>query len=235
MQLDEPIVLEHVEIRPGIYHVTSESAFDLAMTFLKTQEYYESDNPNVRGKKFDLLEYMRWYTKKSQRTSFSYASDWGGFNVPSGMIARAIYPLKDDANIYDKAMAELAEEIAQKHGVFYLIGTMNNNSQIAAMLDQRSSLYDGGVLNHEMAHAFYYIKKDYKNAVDEIIASMSDVTKKRIYKELERLGYAEHVWNDELQAYMVSGIEELNGLISVKAVQKKFRKIFNNTIIGGKP
>lgn len=235
MQLDDPIVLDHIEIRPGIYHVTSESAFDLAMTFLRTQEFYESDNPNVRGKKFDILEYVRWYARKGHGTSFTYPSDWAGFNIPSSMIVKAVYPLDEsEFNIYDSAMFDLAEEIGKKHSVFYLIGTMNKNSRAHAMLDERSPYYDG-VLDHEMAHAFYYLNKAYKKVCDELISSMSDVTKKRIYKELEGLGYAKQVWPDELQAYMISGIEGLNPLISVKAVQKKFRKIFNNTLIGGKP
>ena len=219
MEYGDKIVLEHIEVRPGVYHVTSDSAFDLAMTFLRPQEFYESDNSKIRGKQFNMIEYIRWYTKRSSCSSFNYAGDWGGFNVPSTAVIGSVYAVlhKEDCNIYDKAMYDLCEEIGKKSPVFYLIGTMNKNSEVHRLIDHMNN----GVLDHELAHAFYYINQDYKKACDELIASMSDVTKKRIYKELKNLGYATQVWEDELQAYMVAGIEGLNGLIRVMKITKE--------------
>lgn len=228
IEIYDPIVLDHIEVRPGIYHVTSDSAFDLAMTFLRTQEFYESDNKKIKGKEFSLLEYIRWYAKKDHGTSFTYPSDWGGFNVPSTMIRQAVYPVNDvEFNMYDDAMYDLSVELFKKHKRFYLIGTMNKNSEVHRLIDSRTDL---NILDHELAHAFYYLNRKYKKAANELIASMADTTKNRIYKELKRLGYAKEVWDDELQAYMISGMETLNGLISVVAIQKKFRKLFRDTL-----
>ncbi len=52
---DEP-KLDVIKIFPRVYHVTCDSRFDLAMTFLRSQEFYESDNPDVRGKEFSIIE-----------------------------------------------------------------------------------------------------------------------------------------------------------------------------------
>jgi len=223
-KLYDPVWLDKVEILPGIWHVTGTDKFDLAMTFLRSQEFYESDNKQVKGKDFSMIEYIRWYARK-RSSRFTYASDWAGFNVPSGVIRKALKNLgEDEFNVYDQTMWDMIDEIDPTHNKkFYLIGTM---------MGKFYNIFNdpNGVLHHELAHAFYYLDKEYKKSMDEILASMADVTKKRIYNELESMGYHKKVWDDEIQAYMIAGIEGLNPLLSVKAIQKKFKKVFEDKL-----
>lgn len=73
------------EILPHIFHVNFSSQEELASTFLRFQEHFES--PSFKGKIFSLDDYKRWYIKHSpngQKTGeFTYYSDWSGFNIPS--------------------------------------------------------------------------------------------------------------------------------------------------------
>lgn len=72
----------------GIYCLRFERHYDCCMHFLRFQEYYES--PEFKGEAFSLLDFMDWYAhsysshKHDKRPSFTYPSDWAGFNVPRG-------------------------------------------------------------------------------------------------------------------------------------------------------
>ena len=48
------------KITDRVYLVTFTNRFDLTMTFMRYQEYYES--PKFRNKIFSLAEFMRWYS-----------------------------------------------------------------------------------------------------------------------------------------------------------------------------
>jgi len=225
IDIDDKIVLNSIEVRPGIFHVKCGNEFDLAMTFLRAQEFYESDNPKIKGQPFSIIEYIRWYARKHS-ASFTYPKDWDGFNVSSDVIRKALSNV-NDWNMYDDAMYNLIVDMPDR---FYLIGTMYANSSVFRLLDSRVN--DNGVLDHEVAHGFYYLNEDYKRSADEIITSMSKTTRNRIYKDLERMGYAKSVWNDEIQAYMVSGMESIT-TAKVDTVRKKFKKLFNKALFHG--
>ena len=73
------------EIIKNIFHISFSTQHELASTFLRFQEYYES--PKFRGKIFSFYEYKKWYTANSPKGKktgkFTYYKDWGGFNIPS--------------------------------------------------------------------------------------------------------------------------------------------------------
>ena len=46
-----------------LWHVESESYWELGMTFLRMQEWYESINPDFKGKVFSVEAYMDWYVR----------------------------------------------------------------------------------------------------------------------------------------------------------------------------
>src|SRR4249920_176504 len=66
-------------IARGIFLVRFDSQYELASTFLRIQEHYESSR--FRGRVFTLEQYMDWYAARFG--AFTYFEDWSGFNVPS--------------------------------------------------------------------------------------------------------------------------------------------------------
>src|SRR3989344_6116167 len=69
--------------KKNVYLVVAPSQYQLAATFMRFQEHYES--PYFRKKIFSVEEYMDWYARK--RGNFTYYKDWSGFNIPSWVLA----------------------------------------------------------------------------------------------------------------------------------------------------
>ena len=100
------------EIKPRIYLLTFDNAYDLALHFLRFQEYYE--NPVWRDKTFTILEFMEWYSKEYSKTkTFSYMEDWCGFNIPGYVIANVLKDIPD-YNKYDRTIHDIFLKIQQK-------------------------------------------------------------------------------------------------------------------------
>src|SRR5262245_26903475 len=68
------------KVADAIYLLVFETQYELASTFLRFQEHYES--PKFRKKIFSLEEFMDWYGQEN-KGKFSYFKDWAGFNIPS--------------------------------------------------------------------------------------------------------------------------------------------------------
>lgn len=169
--------------------------YDMCMTFLRYQEYYESPSPDFRSKSFAILDFMRWYSFKFGEGAFTYATDWAGFNIPD-------YVIKDvrdlgipDKNSYDKQMWKVYKECKKKAKgeKFYIIGDTET----------------GGALSHEIAHGFFYINSEYKKEMMKLVASMDPELRKAMDNHLGKLGYASQVFVDEIQANM-STAEDFN-------------------------
>ncbi len=81
------------KVRPFIWHVEMDCCYELGMTFLRASEYYESANPDFRGKLgWRLLDHMKWYAtaentpRGGKYGSFSIARDHGCYNAPSNAL-----------------------------------------------------------------------------------------------------------------------------------------------------
>ena len=70
------------EVMPQLFCVTFNDIYDLSLTFFRYQEFYESRSNNIRGKQFKFLAAMKDYAKKHGKGSFTYTSDFIGFNIP---------------------------------------------------------------------------------------------------------------------------------------------------------
>lgn len=184
------------KLLPHVYHAHFESGYQLAMHFLRAQEYYES--PKFANQLFNLVDYMEWYVTTSEDGTFSYAQDWSGFNVPSWVL-HDIYIFGDipDVNKYDKFMEELVFKIFEDEQgkPFYLIGTSAEGYQGDGDVE--------GMLDHELAHALYYVDKEYRQVVDELLDALPlyDAFCKVIADE----GYHHRTVHDEVNAYLSTG------------------------------
>ena len=206
------------EIYPRIFLVTMDNSYDLAMTFCRAQEFYESPYKEIRGKNFNMVEFQRLYTMRRGESCFAYPEDWCGFNVPSNAIRNLYYSSKiEDLNQYDTAFHKIIDKITcgtnKNEYKYYLIGAGTGDKQTK---------------NHEIAHAFYYLDPTYKREMNKLIKEINKRSYSKITNFLLNVGYAKKVINDEIQAYLATGDSYMrdNSIKIPKNITKKFQKVF---------
>jgi len=188
-----------------IYHITGkvylflfDDMFDLCMHFLRYQEHYES--PEFHDKQFSLVEFMEWYAKRFGEGVFTYTKDWAGFNIPSNTIWKVHAHGIADYNKYDAAMLAAYNKISSntqlvdgctKFDNFYILGACRS---------------DLAVLGHELAHGLYATDAEYRKEITKCSRALPKPIVKRMFTHLLRIGYTQHVLEDELQAYMSTGV-----------------------------
>lgn len=160
-----------------------DSQYFLASTFMRIQEFYESPFPNIRGKAFTVFDYMD--TEARNNGQFDYFTKWGGFNFPGEVLKKF---LKTQKVLYYKNEAlkfVYIKCLVNWNEPFYVIGT-----------------YSSKDLDHELAHAFYYLSKSYRQEMNSIIDSIPAKHSQKICKWLQDMGYTNEVFKDEIQAYL---------------------------------
>ena len=93
-------------VRPNVFAVVVEDDYQLAMTLCRVQEFYESSNEEFRGKNFSIWKFMDWYSRE-HNGSFTYASDWAGFNIPFEVLEQCMNEMKEIESPYDKVMQSI--------------------------------------------------------------------------------------------------------------------------------
>ena len=199
------------EISKGIYFIEFENNYDLAMLFLRYQEYYES--PKFKNKNFSIIDYMEWYSK-SNKGSFTYATDWAGFNIPVHIIALA-YVAAPDCNKYDVEMMQIYQKIKSIEVIekSYLIGAVKGKSS---------------TIKHEVAHGLYFVDEKYKREMDFLISELPKTIYKKIKTKLLKMGYCKDVIKDEIQAYLTQKPPYFDCITN--QMQKPFLEFFKKYI-----
>jgi hypothetical protein len=210
-----------VEISPLVYCAIVPDQFDLAMLFWRAQEYYESASPKFRGRAFTLLEYMKWYSAQYGKGSFTYAEDWAGFNLPSSILTEMYDPthvqfkgVVIDHNEYDFEMASIYKGLfAKSNGKpFYLLGAKSG---------------DIATIRHELAHGLYFTNSKYKMEMQKNIKALPRKLYDKLRQVLRQYGYAASVHDDEIQAFLSTGLtKEMRKLNISKEITSKFKKSF---------
>lgn len=202
------------EVRPKVFLFEFADQYDMCMHFMRYQEYYESASPKFRCKKFTIFEFMRWYSKTYGHGAFTYCTDWDGFNVPGSVIREIWSGGILDANQYDRAMWQGYCNCVNKAG--------NNIYIIGATKDQAA-------LKHEVAHAFFQLRPEYKKKMIKLVKSLPLPIMNETKANLKKVGYTPKVYTDEIQAYMSTGLTEMFGLDTDKwkVEREPFEKVFN--------
>jgi hypothetical protein len=201
---------KYKEIYKRIFLVTIDDPYDLAMTFCRVQEFYESALPQIKGKKFSMTKFQRLYAKKYGDGVFTYPRDWAGFNVPS----KAIWDLYNyyndlDINYYDKLITDIDDYIQDKlepEEEYYLIGAASNDKE---------------TIRHEVTHGFYYLNKDYRNKVNFLIKKINKKLFSKIKNFLNSVGYCNSVILDEINAYFSTDSEFITDHVKMNAKEKE--------------
>ncbi len=192
---------ELYEVMDQMYAVKVDDAYQRGMLFVRYQEYYESPYNKFRGKNFDLFEFMDHYRKARGAGSFLYPREWSGYNIPSNYLTKCYVNLKGGTP-YDDEMGKIIVDVMQdlrvkfsreKAPKFYLIGV---------------DRVEGGIMDHEIAHALFYLNTKYRREVTDLVKKLSKRKYEGMRKILLDLGYREEVIVDEIQAFMSTGLWE---------------------------
>jgi hypothetical protein len=190
------------QVAPGIFVVRFKSQYQLASTFVRIQEHYESIR--FKGRVFTLEQFMDWYAERFG--AFTYFEDWSAFNVPS----TALWPFYrgrfDPLLEKERRLLALFRKIREP---FYVIGIANEQD-----------------LDHELAHALYHMQPDYRQAVN---AAMRKYNTTALSRRLHAMGYHRSVLADEVHAYLVS-TKDLRAIKAQRyaPLRKKLKAIYRS-------
>ena len=159
--------------------VSADSQRELGETFIRFQEFYESDNSNFRGQIFTLGLVKQYYS--IEYGSDLYSDTWVGFNFPSSVLIPFREGLFDPLTEHE---TNLLGAHKYRNDNFYIIGAQNKST-----------------LRHELCHAMYGYSPKYKLEIDNFIQKNNQKFKK-VSKYILDKGYTKGVVNDELQAYI---------------------------------
>lgn len=214
------VVGEVKEIKPKIFAVSIKDHYQRAMLFCRYQEFYESPYNEIRGKFFSWEKFMMVYKTKRKENTFTYPVDWAGFNIPSGVIDKAMSFFKKDWGPYDEIMNHIwyhcenyPLRFEKPRTKWYLIGADTFNSS---------------TMNHEIAHGLYYTNKKYKNSCDSLIADIKPIHYEKLRKKLISIGYVDNnkIIDDEIQAFMSTGLYKGLDTKELKKYEKGFIENF---------
>lgn len=187
------------------YCVSADSNKELARSFMRFQEYYESPNDAFRGKIFTVGQYRSWYEK--QYGWFSYETDWTGFNIHSYVLD----PFKE--GLFDPLLPEETNLVSlfvnAPSDKFYIIGANSDD-----------------VLHHELNHALYAYSKDYANEVNKVFDANLEYIKYALDHLLNK-GYCKYLLYDELQSYILDNDKEIISLIKYSPVIYSLHRLYS--------
>jgi hypothetical protein len=221
MKINHPLVKGIVkEIKPNIYCVLVDDHYDRAMLFCRYQEFYESPYKQFRGKPFTWMEYMRFYKNSWKKRTFTYPDDWAGYNIPCNVVQKANHIFCKDTE-YDQIMNDI---------YFYCANdsTEKNNGTTCDWYLIGSSSKDLRTMDHEIAHALYFINKEYKKEVTKLIEKIKPTHYEKLKKKLIKMGYVDDkkILNDEINAFMSTGLYNGMDTKELKVYEKQFNKTF---------
>ena len=200
--------IKKVKITDKIFLLIFENQHEIASTFLRFQEHYES--PKFRGKSFSLGEFKAWYS--SLRGDFTYYTDWNGFNIPSYILKPFYEGQFDPISDEEKEILNLFRDVGDD---FYVIGIHKDMKNVSSFL------------KHEIAHGLFYTDSQYKDRVMEIL---SEFNLDEIKDELRsKGGYHEEVLDDEVHAYSLGSVGKLKSKVPEelhKRLLENYQKAF---------
>jgi len=217
--------IELFEMYPKIFALVIKDDRLRARVFMRYQEFYESDSETFRGKGFRWYDYVKHYKKKTKKDYFSYHEDWAGYNIPCNSIESCMSVIPD-LNFYVLIMFSVVDTIRDKVGSdnFYLIGIDQSNGE------------DPSLIFHEVAHGLWFSSPIYKNKQMKNIDRLNQRTKNDISQKITGMGYGENVIDDEIQAYLSTGIgDNMTRIKGIKEAQIPFKETFDGYVNKIKP
>ncbi len=197
----------------GVAHVHFENQYDVTSTFMRLQEFYESPYDNIKGKEFEVEEYMDTYADDTG--NFTYNTDWSGFNVPGNIVNEFFSQPWHYYLDKEWKLNQALVPFKRRGEPYYVIGTFKEET-----------------IDHELAHAMYYLKPEYKETMDNLTSQMTSECYVDFEKALKDLGYCNEVIRDEMQAYLATSsywylLKHFSTICFPWRMVRHYRKAFN--------
>jgi hypothetical protein len=206
------------EMYPKIFAVVIKDDRLRARVFMRYQEFYESDSDTFRGKGFKWKDFVKFYKEKTKNKIFTYHKDWAGYNIPCNSIESCI-ALIPDLNFYDLIMFSVIDTIKNIVGDddYYLIGIDQSNGE------------DPSLIYHEVAHGLWFSSPEYKYLQKNNIEDMNPSVRDQLSKKISGMGYGQNVIDDEIQAYLSTGVgDNMRRIKDIKQAQLPFKEVFDD-------
>lgn len=216
---NEYIVGDIKEIRPQIFALAIKDNYQRTMLFCRYIELWESPYDEIRNKFFTWEKFMEVYRKENKQDLFTYPEDWDGFGISSDMIQTGISVFNRDKGPYDQIMSEIYSYCQNKFSTpnkrWYLIGTDN---------------YSSTTIDHEIAHGLYEVNDEYRRNCDELIHKIDSNDYETLRKKIVDMGYMDdrETIDDEIQAWMSTGLSNGLNTEKLKTYRKEFTDNFKN-------
>lgn len=165
-----------------IFLFLGDTPADLGRPFVRLQEYFESPSKLFRRKLFTLKKFKAWYAEHHGKGKFSYYTDYNGYNVP-GDIVNAFFCLYADSLTSDEI--SLLKMLTKTSSDYYVIGSPSDSAD---------------TIDHELAHAFWYLFREYREGM---ISMMESYDFGSIFRYLRKRMYATDMLADEASAYLM--------------------------------
>lgn len=190
------------ELQKNLFFIKFKSQYEVASTFIRMQEFYESQYKDIRGKYFELEDYITIYTE--DKGKFDYYSVWSGFNLPSVVIRKFLRIFEHSLSVKEKELVRFLDRsgVLEKKK-FYIIAS-----------------HDYGVVTHETAHGMYYLNREYRKEIHEAIDKLPTELLERLQTALLSKGYCENVLLDETQAYLIDCAEYGKSVLNTFIMKK---------------
>ena len=202
------------EVAPRIFAVVIKDDKLRGRVFMRYQEFYESDSDTFRGKGFKWKDFVNYYKAKTKNDILTYHEDWAGYNIPCNSIESCI-SLIPDINFYDLIMFSIVDTIR---------GIVGNDNYYLIGIDQTTG-EDTSLIKHELAHGLYFSNPRYRELQNQNIENLDPFVREKLEEKISKMGYGQNVINDEIQAYLSTGIE--HPLTQIKGIKKEITPFVN--------
>ena len=167
-----------------ILHLEFDTQAELGLSMCRIQEFYESSNPELKGKGFSWHKFIKEHVDDEGK--MSYFQDWSGFNFPVDAVWRFNQLKLADLSPAEQRIIHFVEY----HPVKYIIGNVVGDTETA---------------QHELVHAYYHMNPEYRAKVTSLIGD--HITNSiPLYQQFVNVfvlcGYSEDVYYDEINAFI---------------------------------
>ena len=208
--------IETQEIIDRVLFMDFDSQWDLAMSFVRIQEFQES--PKFRGKYFTLDQYMDYWVKGQGEGKWDYPNRWGGFNL-SGKIIEKFMLKFDDLRDKEKEIVNIIDH--------YVSSKENKKTSMKDIYVIAAKGYREKTINHETAHALYYLNPKYRRECNRLLKSIPQEKYDKGMAVLLKMGYGKNIINDELQAYFSTNTNEFTDISIMNEFKDNYERFRN--------
>lgn len=161
---------------------------EMTLTFFRVEEHYESIYSNIREQTFSVMDFIETFMEDDGY--LGYFENVYGFNVPGASFKR----------FYERHATNLTRREMELQAAVKGTGVWDDDFYVIATVEG-----DSRTITHELSHAIYYFDADYQRRVKETIdQSLRACLLEEIKAGFREIGYAEDVFEDEIQAFMCS-------------------------------